>query len=160
MRPSSTQVHGWNDQHLEKHLQQFYHFFCKHLDGCLGWGGAKWIHQHSKSSNLNFKFSSDFWNNTCFLMRHQPTIISGIDYQGTKDQVSAALKFLGKKYSSSQGVAMESALETCCLYIDFLDKNAGGHFYPLRHFWGNVKCVKRTCGIYMYTSKWSQVCKV
>lgn len=67
-------------------------------------------------------------------MRHQPTIISGIDYQGTKDQVSAALKVLGKKYSSSQGVAMESALETCCLYIDFLDKNAGGHFYPLRHF--------------------------
>ena len=51
-----------------------------------------------------------------FLMRNQPKIISGIDYQGTKDQVSAALKVLG------QGVAMESALETCCLYIDFWTK--------------------------------------
>ena len=49
-------------------------------------------------------------------MRNQPKIISGIDYQGTKDQVSAALKVLG------QGVAMESALETCCLYIDFWTK--------------------------------------
>ena len=90
-------------------------------------------------------------------MRNQPKIISGIDYQGTKDQVSAALKVLG------QGVAMESALENMLSLYWFLDKNVDRWAFLPPSALLRKREVHETnmWNLYIYniTSKWSQVCK-